>query len=230
MKKIIVVSLLVFMLILSGCACKHEVVTEANYQSPSICTECGEAIGEKVEAAFTKEGYVFSSWDTELPYVATGYDKNASGVYEEQTALVTASDFRIVDSEDGYEAKEGYEWRIATLSYTFNDPKIMTQGYRFIWGYVDYYNGYAFLDPTFTINFNGEDYECEARESVLDQHQEGDVLYAKVVSAVCVPKGYDGIVLATLSPMWHPEIGGVTPEHHINSVKNYSPLFFKMAE
>lgn len=201
---------------------------EANYQTPATCQECGATDGEKLPAAFEELGYTLSQEGVDCDYVTVGYDKGPDGTYRRQVNTVRMENYRIVESEGELEAKEGYEWRIADLVFTFDDPLVTEDGYRLAWGMVKYYEGDCFVSGEDSVNWNGEDYAIRVVET-SDNIGWLEDNTAKVVttSAVQVPVGYDGFVLVAQDPSWHPDLSGVTPEMHISSLKDFSPVCFR---
>ncbi len=203
-------------------------MAEANYQAPATCTVCGATEGEKVPAAFEELGYTLGEAGVDYDYVTIGYDNGPNGEWRQQVNTVRMENYRVVESEGELEAKEGYEWRIAELLFTFDDPLVVEDGYRLAWGMAKYYEGDCFIQGEDTVNWNGQEYPVKVVET-SDNIGWIDENTAKVVttSAVQVPVGYDGFVLVAQNPTWHPDISGVMPEMHISSLEGHAPVFFR---
>lgn len=179
--------------------CEH-VWTEANYQEAKTCTVCGETEGDPLPSAFTEKEYMV---------VGTAYDHNTICVLDpskSSTGKVTINDYKIIDSDETHEAKEGYEWRIANISFEMGDTNAMTYGPMIRQIYVDYYTGEAVDwytdkelyaesdDDIFAVNYYGETYECRGTLETLEEGF-GSVFKYTYITSHLVPVGYDGCVL-----------------------------------
>lgn len=135
------------------------VLTEANYQDPAVCTVCGETAGEPLTPdsvtydikADMKVGYHY-------PYVTLCAEDPRFGTKGDLAVL----DYRIIVADDTHEARDGYEWRVATFQILFSDENAWGYGYSYISFREDYYNirpnddTAAYNDDgsgVFTVNF-----------------------------------------------------------------------------
>ena len=90
---------------------------EANYQDPSTCTLCGETKGEPLTPYFVTYGIETMGVGVHYDYAtACGCNPNVKTVGD-----LVVSDYTIDEYYYGQKAKDGYEYRVATFMYTFND-------------------------------------------------------------------------------------------------------------
>lgn len=174
---------------------------DANYQAPETCAVCGATQGEALTPDFVT--YEIKA-DLEI-----GKHYNYETATYENPDLTTVGDLTVLDysiirSDDTHEAKDGYEWRMATLQMVFSDENAHTYGYQPGTSLENFYDvrmndGSVVYDDdgnaTFTVNYYGEDMECFCRQDIpINAWQEDDT--AKVVAIVSfqVPVGYDGCV------------------------------------
>jgi len=100
----------------------------------------------------------------------------------------------------------GFEWRIISIEAYFNCEVAYRDGWFFSSRLLDYYsidlstddadnrrmgNDETGVMHTFTVYFNGNDYECK---SMIYSHSDSESIY--FVFSFSVPIGYDGVVLA----------------------------------
>jgi len=186
--------------------CEH-IWSEANYQEPMICAECGETEGGPLTPAFASLGNTIRPHGSAHTYkTVTFQDPSIDNVGE-----VTVTDYYIIEGDDTHEAKEGYEWRIAHVSVVFDDGDVNWDGVRIRTCLYDYYTG--FFEETIddfteanetrlpttihTVSYYGEDYEIESKselqrnEWVMTTHY---TFYWDIVVSYHVPVGYDGIM------------------------------------
>ena len=99
--------------------------TEANYQQPSVCKRCGITLAEKLQADMEKYGFT-DFMEVGVPYAFTNQ------CYENEdydtTGEVTVVSYEIFESAEGYEALEGYEWRVVTVEARFFDDNAWDYG------------------------------------------------------------------------------------------------------
>lgn len=168
--------------------------TEANYQDPEICTTCGDTQGQPLEAGFEKHGLEINLWENKqvfvdengqlqitlsapeegFPYVTTCYDDKAM----KTTGALYLSNYRIVQSDETHQARDGYEWRIVDVEIEYSDSNSRKYGvvahhcaenYYCLedwdlsmqglsgttWEYLDKENSWV---NCFTVSYHGEDY------------------------------------------------------------------------
>ena len=181
--------------------------TEANYQDAPVCTVCGAVTGEVLQADMEKYGF------TEFMEVGVTYDYHTvCNKNREKTTVaeVTVNRYEIFDSADGYPAKDGYEWRIVEMQALFHEQNAKSYGSATATNYEDYYtielhDDTAVYDEeteigTFSVCYHGE--IMETTEHMVSNwtgwHYEGgrQIDIRTVTWEFCVPKGYDGVVVA----------------------------------
>lgn len=185
--------------------------TEANYQQPSVCKRCGITLAEKLQADMEKYGF------TEFLEVGVMYpfefvckkDNTKTSVGE-----VIVTDYQIFESAEGYPAKEGYEWRVATMKARVFDNNAYKYNVSISSRFEDYYN-ITFHDDTSSEWVQLGDRSSEATYKLIYNGQEMEGYYRYISSGwskwnwskgekhgntyvetiECqVPVGYDGTV------------------------------------
>lgn len=179
----------------SGEAREHE-FGEANYQQPATCEECGLTQGEVLQPDYEKYGIVCDTKvDTEYPFVNKCYDND-----ELTTGRGIFTDFDVFLSDDEHEERDGYEWRTVTFSLIFDDENANEYGVgNYGYSISDYYDIQGANESwgennTFTVNYNGKDYEAIYERELLQNEWGDDAFMLKIRAFVSVPVGYDGIV------------------------------------
>ncbi len=185
---------------------------EADYWTPKTCTECGETEGDPLPPNFETLGLTVSEMDVPHRYASVTYNDYSIPTVGE----VTATDYKIIESDETHEAKEGYEWRIVTLKYHFFDENAASDGWRTSVIYDDNY--YAFdLETTVgfsegenendgeeeakrTVNFMGEGFEIEEKDETVRNEWVGQEAYFEKVYSFQVPIGYDGMMITCYNP------------------------------
>ncbi|MDE7287330.1 MAG: hypothetical protein K2N55_10885 [Lachnospiraceae bacterium] len=176
---------------------KEHDFAEANYQQPETCTGCGLTQGEVLQPDFEKYGIVCDAKeDVEYPFVNKCVDNGETTV-----GKIMFSDYDVFLSDDGYEERDGYEWRTVTCTLTFDDENANEYGVaNYAYSISDYYDvksaNESWSNDIFTVNFNGKDYTqsmytCE----VLQDEWVEDALIIKLKFCINVPAGYDGVVV-----------------------------------
>ena len=197
---------------------------EANYQEPATCTACGETQGDVLTPDFVTYGIV-----TEME-IGVHYTYETVTYLDETlktVADVVVLDYNVFASDDTHEAKEGYEWRVATFQVTYTDDNAWDYGYITGNSREDYYNIRLNDDTTvhnddgsatYTVNYHGEDMEAYYYPEALTDGWQGDHLavFTFTVNNL-VPVGYDGCVYGVYDyALTYPEGGYVfdiyTPE------------------
>ena len=198
--------LLVMLVILAGCGSIHSHQwTEANYQSPSTCSICGETRGLKLPADF--EEHAISA------NLTTGQEKvyhSICSLEDEKTdGTAVVTDYHVIDADETHPAKTGYQWQIVTMKVTFGDELSNKYGFKYNYLTTNFYDietfeqSYTHTENTthvFTVNYNGKDHtDCECYiDVVTGEWLKADDIYQKTVTItwnILVPAGYDGMVV-----------------------------------
>lgn len=169
-------------------------LTEANYQQPATCEVCGETVGEPLEAYFEKYELVCNAeLDTEYTFTVPCYENPEYTTVEK----ITFSDYKVFESDETHEAKDGYEWRAVTLTWIFDDENAYKYGYEgMATNIYDYYDEAWNETDISTFNYNGIDYEeCVLDWQKLQDSWEGDAHIGKARYFFHTPIGYDGLVI-----------------------------------
>jgi RNA polymerase sigma-70 factor (ECF subfamily) len=181
--------------------------TEANFQQPQTCIECGETQGDVLTPFFEENGFIVNMvLGQTYPYRTRTFDNPDLEI----TGDATIIDYRIVELDENREAKEGYEWRTVQVLLDF---VIGGSNQRF--SFADYYTGELIHSKTMTVNFNGADYECEFDMVVL----KNELSISLLEFIVLVPVGYDGIVLKIINSVH------MDAENWVDTIDEYSLLF-----
>ena len=189
--------------------------TEADYWTPSVCAVCGKELGPVLTPGFEQHGLACDMVVGETyDYVATCYND------PEKTTVgkATITNYEVVPAIENYEAvpgitwnfeaREGYEWRVLTIQYLFDDEIAWKYGWTVGSCMADYYDiehpddTRVYVDPTpdygtdstWDLVYKGEHYE--GRRIVASQSSGwiNHSLTFTVSVANQVPVGYDGCV------------------------------------
>lgn len=210
---------------------------EANYQDPQTCTLCGAAEGEPLTPSFAKHGlpqpYLLSDegWngDTGLPYVTTCYENTS----KKTEGMLFPSNYRVFESDETHEGKEGYEWRAVHITITFDDKNAYDDGYMVRNCNEDWYtiekHDQTVQDlsdtlKSYTVNYHGVDYpDCLHSFEFVEKKWVNRVAYWDADFYFRVPVGYDGAVLGFYD-------GGIAWEDgmYIYDVADENTLFFRL--
>ncbi len=172
-----------------------------NYQQPKTCEVCGATEGEPLEA-YCK--------DWEFAELDKDYDFSLKWSFPDEDGYATKvwfTNYKVFDSDETHEAKEGYEYR-SVECWSAGYGAIPSSGF---YGICDYYEG---CDPD-EVSYYGESFPCitggyEKMEdtgwtngSKYDYSKwgwaEDQTRTCEYVYTVLVPKGYDGAVIAFLN-------------------------------
>ena len=193
-------------------------LTPANYQQPETCSVCGETFGDPLMSSFKEHGFTqFMHVGGTYTYkTAQGdgrifYSNNETKTYGQ----LTVTDYRIFLSDETHEAREGYEWRVASFHMEFGDSYAKDNGVSASWSVGGNYYENDGLGTTVehqndnvrstTVNYNGEDYECLYYDNI-DRNEIADTTwYCDVSIHYLVPSGYDGMVVAFFDPVLIPD-------------------------
>jgi hypothetical protein len=181
---------------------EHEHVwSKENYQEPKTCS-CGQTEGAPLSAAFAEYGFEFIEAGKTYPYTsACVMDRT---VYS--TGSVTVNDYRIVEAEEDFESKNGFEWRIIDWIMEFSDDNVHKYNVFHSSYSYDFYDGkyypegsgeiftgsqHEYESEKFFVNYFGQDIECEQR-IFHDGSWRDQVCIIEGTTAISVPVGYDG--------------------------------------
>ena len=160
---------------------------------------------EMEQAGFTQ---FMEEWVT-YPYTTICGDETMA-----TTGEATVFAYEIFESDEGYSAKDGYEWRVATIEIRFFDENAQKFGPYAFTRYEDYYN-VKLLDDSETVVEETEDYTLYAHKRIYFEQEvetyyrsrdswsnwrknaQGDLeIFYNVEFAFQVPVGYNGAVVA----------------------------------
>lgn len=197
---------------------KPHVWVSANYNSSRYCSECGIVEGDSLVPAFEKRNYQFTIEK------GTTWEYNTIANADNSSVKATAEliDYRKYKSDPYHPARDGYEWREATVKFTSN------VGIKVMFGYTDTYAGLEEYPQSNYITYpdgtrlpvlakeefryewkdsakeNSTSSETNTAESQTDttgsgageenSDKEGDTCYSYGNLAVQVPEDYDNLV------------------------------------
>lgn len=255
MKKFICICL-AFALALGVCACHSHNWQEATCLAPRTCRDCGKTEGELadhtwVEATYTapktcsvcgKTEGMAKVPDFDSKNLKTGMAVGRSADYvtdclldhEKQTVgKAVISSYDSFEYDDTHQAKEGYQWRCATISITFSDNNAREFGVRYRFVFEDYYDiklhddtykAVSAGEGTYKINFDGKEQDVTIRRfETWNEWSDGSRTLTIEFSA-CVPTGYDGVVIGLINAHTDWAAG-----KYINDVADNNTLLFRMA-
>ena len=173
-------------------------MTKANYQQAAICEVCGETVGEPLQAYFEKYGLECNAEEDITYTVTVPCYENPEYTTEEK---ITFSDYKVFESDESHEAKEGYEWRAVTMTFIFDDENAYKYGYEgFDWRILDYYDeAWNDVSGTDVINYNGIDYpQWEFDSELLQDGWDNKIYTGQQRLYFQTAIGYDGFVIVLL--------------------------------
>lgn len=142
--------------------CEHEWI-EADYWNAKTCSKCGETEGEPIKAKHADESFAELDTEVDMPMIVTDSNGNTLGT---NTAKAWFTNYKVFESDDTHEAKDGYEWRTVEMHLAIGDD---TEFDRFSWGADVLYNCDYYEDSieneedgTNTITYKGEEYVINA--------------------------------------------------------------------
>lgn len=157
-------------------------------------------VSEMEQAGFTE----FIEEGIAYPYTTMCYEDEAY----DTTGEITVTNYEIFDSAEGYEYKEGYEWRLVSMEAFFYDENAQDYGINAPTRVEDYYNTklhddtYMELDESedfyscsFHVIHKGQEQECYYRYTSYWGDWVDDTCTYYVDWAYQIPVGYDGIVV-----------------------------------
>jgi hypothetical protein len=109
---------------------------EANFQQPMACSECGETEGNPNMPGFEEYEYEINMTPgASYPYkTVTQTDASLTTIGKAEF-----TDFRIIAFDEVHEAKEGYEYQIATMQISYDDANAWQYGALTRAMQIDYY-------------------------------------------------------------------------------------------
>jgi len=221
-----------------GATADH-ILTEADYQTPQTCTVCGKTFGDVLTPAFIEYNVKGQFMKLKKIYDYTTscnpviYDGEA-GEYK-TTGKASVTDYRTFSSDDGHEAKEGYEWKTVEMQLIFSDENAVSYGFYPGECLEDYYDITGHDVSTvydenggcsFIVRFNGENYtECKRDGGTfrMENNPKDAAVTLTMRYYFLLPKGYDGIImgLRDSSVPWEDGM-------YIFDVSNENTLFFRL--
>lgn len=176
-----------------------------NYQQPKTCEICGATEGEPLEAAYKDTEFVKADTEVDMKMMLNKEDPEKTNV-----AKVWFDNYKIFDSDENHEAKDGYEWRTVDMHIALGDDREYDKWpdcyeANFV---AEYYQDHELENDmkNITVNYYGEDYVCDHVFTVLNE-QKGvdnpdykkygwsgkDTFTFDYNEAFLVPRGFDGI-------------------------------------
>lgn len=165
----------------------------------------GSRISEIEQAGFTE---FMEMWET-YPYTTICTDNESKSTTGEATVIA----YEIFESDEDHPAKEGYEWRVATIEVRFFDKNAQKYGAYPFMRHEDYYNVKLYDETVAEVDEGDAYFACTAkrihlgkeagtytriRESWSDwrKNSQGQLeVFYNLELSVQVPEGYDGAVL-----------------------------------
>jgi len=205
--------------------CEH-VWVEASYQEPKTCSVCGETEGTPLVPVFEDKGYVNMIAGTAYPYKTT-YVNNESSTEGRATVI----DYKVIESDETREAREGFAWRVATVLFEYEGQAVRENGTRTRGVTAEYYTGKLFLDDVCMVNYNDVDYECVEAISVLQDEWVENVLNIQIEYAFMGPIDYDGYTLTFFNAANGSAEDNYNPAatDTLADIADSDTLFFRMA-
>ena len=204
MKRIL--TLLLSLTLLTGCSSLHSHQwNDANYQQPSTCSICHETRGLPLLADFDAYGitaFVTTGQSSAYTTRCQEEDLSAEGTF-------TVSDHQIIASDSNHAAVTGYNWHIITMTIDMEDPNSNEYGFLYNYFITDFYDIAGFEmsykanesgSNSFTVNYNGQDYDkclCQSVTSSSNwtKKNDGFIKTVTIVMNILIPENYDGIVI-----------------------------------
>lgn len=186
-------------------ACEH-MWKEATFEAPKTCEKCGATEGEKLTPYLETLNLEYVSPNEEVEYTSVCQEAPD----RKTTGRVSFTNMQTIEGNETYEAKEGYEWHIADITFFFFGDAF-NYGCTYCGGWANYY-GQEYTDETkekAAVRINGELFPVEERYDHLDgPFSEGELTKTLRV-AVQVPVGFDGIVWDAISL----DVPGIIPDY-----------------
>lgn len=224
--------------------------TEANCTAPKTCSVCKTEDGAPLEHNWTGETTLYTAprcsicgaEGAPLPgYCAqNGLSPNVQSKVSAEYCTNTyvrpdldtsgsflVSEVTIFDYDRTHRTREGYEWRKAEISISFQDTRSMLYSTNVAWTVADYYQDLELTQAKkqmyFTVNYHEKDYQCLASfENIQRQFTDNSTTF-QMTCYIQVPVGYDGVILT----FYH---GGIDiTGMHLHEVHDENMLLFRLA-
>ena len=177
----------------------HDVIA-ATYQTPAICGRCGETFGEPVASALSGRAFLELRVGEPVPYTTASYEDRDVDV----TGTAEIADYRVIEGDETFPAREGYEWHVATIRLVFAGDDARKNGAQSAYTFGDRYT----LDNSiaaradengmraFAAEWYGMRVQCRQKTGrTLENDWYDRELRLCWEEGVQVPKGYDGALL-----------------------------------
>lgn len=175
-------------------------MTDATYQAPATCTRCGHTEGEPLPPALAEYTINELTVGEPVPYTTASIADHAVDV----TGTAEITDYRVIDGDEIFPAREGYEWHVATIRLVFSGEDAQQNGAQSAYTFGDYYilddsiSGHADENGmrTFAADWYGMRVKCwQKTGETVENDWYGQELRFTWEEGVLVPKGYDGVLL-----------------------------------
>jgi len=175
-------------------------MTDATYQAAETCTRCGMTSGEPLTPALADRTINELLPGEPVPYTTASFANHDIDV----TGTAEITDYRVIDGDEIFPAREGYEWHIATVRLVFSGEDAQSYGAQSACTFGDYYilddsvSGHADENGmrTFAADWYGMRVKCwQKTGETLENDWYGQELRFTWEEGVLVPKGYDGVLL-----------------------------------
>ena len=197
-----------------GTALEHQ-MGEATSPSPAVCTVCGAEVGEPLPAAMA--GFTLVEADQDYDYQTVSPNDPSLSI----AGTFRVENYRVIESDEEHEAKEGYEWRLVDVRFTIDDENARRSGYATPTATVDYYEGPQDSDAE-TANINGEKFPSSSSINIRENTWTPDgVAHVLMEHSFQVPIGYDGGVVCIYSFAYY-------PLESMDDVNAANPMIFRL--
>lgn len=172
---------------------------DATFQAPATCSRCGETFGEPLPPAFADRAVNELTVGEPVPYTTASFEDYSIDV----TGIAEIADYRIIDGDETFPAREGYEWRIVTVRLVFDGEDAQQNGVQSAYTFGDYYtldNAISRSEDengmrTFAADWYGLRVQCwQKTGKTLENDWYDRELRFTWEEGVQVPKGYDGVL------------------------------------
>lgn len=176
------------------------VLSDPTFQTSATCTRCGATFGEPLSPALSGRTLNEMEIGVPVPYTTASYEDRDIDV----TGTAEITDYRVIEGDEAYPPREGYEWHIATVRLTFSGDDARKNGAQAAWTYGDYY----ILDDSmagsedgdglrsFAADWYGMRVQCWQKTGLTLENDWYDrELRFTWEEGVLVPAGYDGVLL-----------------------------------
>ena len=181
-------------------------MTQPTFQTPAACLRCGWVDGAPKTPALSDRDLKLLSVGEPAPYATASYEDRDAAVL----GTVEISDYRVIEGDETFLPREGYEWHIASVRIVFSGDDARSLGAQCAWTYGDWYLGDdAMTAPdrdglrAFVADWYGTRVTCWQKTGPAEEADWYDRELRFVwEEGVLVPKGYDGVLL-----IFHPYCG-----------------------